>query len=131
MGKMSDSEQQLEVLKTIKHKLRNNPSSREKYIKKLIKNVNDFNVESVAASGIGKEIKKLSIEGDKLIAGLASQYMVLVKSKVKKETEENKKEENSHKSKEKVKPEIKSEKIKKEKKKKKGEKKKKKKKKKK
>ena len=109
---MSDSEQQLEVLKTIKHKLRNNPNSREKYIKKLIKNVNDFNVEAVAASGIGKEIKKLSIEGDKLIAGLASQYMVLVKGKVKKETEENKKEENSYESKERVKPnKVKTEKI--------------------
>merc|ERR1712156_394396 len=78
-------EDQLDRLIKIKAKLKLNTECQLKYVKKLIKNIDDYDVEVMSESKIGKVIRKLSLEDHEEVSKLAKKYIDLVKAKLPKE----------------------------------------------
>merc|ERR1711912_171102 len=80
---MGSHEDQVDRLIKIKGKLKLNTECQLKYIKKLIKNVDDYDIEAISESKIGKDIRKLSEGNHEEVGNLAKNYMTLVKAKCK------------------------------------------------
>ena len=84
------SDDQLELLQTIRKKLKNPnyAGDKRKLVKKLIKNLNNYEVSVIHESKIGSVIRKISSnEDDKDLASLADCFINLVKTKLSKTSE--------------------------------------------